>query len=485
MKNLLIRILEVAPFSIVFLYSIRFSIDPDLGWHLKQGEYFVNNFKIMDVNEYSREMPGFEYINYSWLFDVIAYLIFNLYSFWGISIVGALVVVLIFYFFSKAAKLDFFQKSIIFPLVIFLGNDMINNSLRGQLVSLLFSGITIWLLTIFDKYPKRVLVFMPIIMLLWSNLHAQFIIGLGVIGVWLFLKIIIDVYINKRLNFSKFKLHFLLLFVAFLSTLLNPYTYKIYLFVFDHFYNPQTLSIIFEWVSPFESKIGLDALIISFILYIFSLIFLIYKKKITKNNIFLILIPIPFLIQSTQHMRYIALSAFFLIPIIGIVLDDLRPKNIQYQKIIVSIILIFSFLALIYFFPFKSFIKPDWETYCSRIICSDEAAKYIIENDFTENLYTDYVHGGWLIWNYYPEIKPTLDGRMTVWRDDEGYSAVVEYFNYITGAKNINDTTFTTVLTNNIIGNRVPIYGFMEKLVEEGKWEVAYEDFYMIVFNKL
>jgi len=169
----------------------------------------------------------------------------------------------------------------------------------------------------------------------------------------------------------------------------------------------------------------------------------------------------------------------------GIALDNIRPKNIDYQKVIVSAILIFSFIALFYFFPLKSFIKPDWETYCSGAICSDEAARHIISNDLTDNLYTDYGNGGWIIWNYYPEIKPMLDGRMTVWMDDKGYSAVVEYFNYINGAKNINDTSFTTVLTNNVIGGRAPIYGVMERLVEEGKWEIEYEDYYMIVFTKI
>ena len=102
--NLLLNIL---PFLFVFFASLYNPIDPDLGWHLKYGQYFFQNQKVLKENIFSVEMPNYQWVNHSWFSDLITYGIFNNFGFLGLSVAAAMVVALTFYFFSKASKMSF------------------------------------------------------------------------------------------------------------------------------------------------------------------------------------------------------------------------------------------------------------------------------------------------------------------------------------------------------------------------------------------
>jgi len=64
-----------------FLYTIRYPLNLDIGWHLKNGEYLIKNGQIVDTNFYSTLMDGLEYVNLGWIIDGIIYLVFNSFSF--------------------------------------------------------------------------------------------------------------------------------------------------------------------------------------------------------------------------------------------------------------------------------------------------------------------------------------------------------------------------------------------------------------------
>ena len=98
------------PFIFVFLASLFRPNDTDLGWHLKYGEYFFNNFSLLKDNTFSTMMADFKWANTSWLTDLIAYFVFEASGFLGLTLLGALTVTLTFLFFSKAFKLDYFEK---------------------------------------------------------------------------------------------------------------------------------------------------------------------------------------------------------------------------------------------------------------------------------------------------------------------------------------------------------------------------------------
>src|SRR5690348_7569702 len=99
MKNLqktFDRIIPILPYLIVFIFSLYPPSDPDLGWHLKYGEYFWQHGSLLRDNIFSVMMPAFHWANTSWLMDIIDYAVFHLGGFFGISLLSALVVALTF-----------------------------------------------------------------------------------------------------------------------------------------------------------------------------------------------------------------------------------------------------------------------------------------------------------------------------------------------------------------------------------------------------
>ena len=92
-------------------------------------------------------------------------------------------------------------------------------------------------------------------------------------------------------------------------------------------------------------------------------------------------------------------------------------------------------------------------------------------------MFSDYGWGRWLIWNY-PDIKPTIDGRMPFWEDEHGYSGFEEYYWYEQNWSDIDESKYNVVY----MSPGKSIYQRMEQLVKEGKWDLVYQDRYAGIF---
>ena len=138
----------------------------------------------------------------------------------------------------------------------------------------------------------------------------------------------------------------------------------------------------------------------------------------------------------------------------------------------------------------------SWLSYCQKYIhCSDTALDYLTvfdpeglrpewANQLTTppageagNLLTYYGWGGYMIWKY-PQVKPSIDGRMTLWRDESNYSAFADYYAYEQNTSDIENSAYDTVL----MYNQKPLYNRLNQLVDQGKWQKVYEDKFAGVF---
>ena len=106
--------------------------------------------------------------------------------------------------------------------------------------------------------------------------------------------------------------------------------------------------------------------------------------------------------------------------------------------------------------------------------------QFLLKNKPQGKLLTLYNWGGWLIWNY-PEIKPSIDGRMHLWKDEKDYSAFNEYFPFEQNQQDINIAGYQVVL----MSPTKAMYVRLKQLVREGKWKLLYEDDVSGIFQKL
>ena len=68
-----------------FLYISAVSVDPDLGWHLKVGEWVFQNGQVPHADIYSHSMSGFQWVDHEWAPDLILFIFYS-HGLWWIAV---------------------------------------------------------------------------------------------------------------------------------------------------------------------------------------------------------------------------------------------------------------------------------------------------------------------------------------------------------------------------------------------------------------
>lgn len=472
--------ISLLPYILVFYASLHFPKDPDLGMHLKYGEYFFNHGQLLQENIFSHLMEGYRWINTSWGIDLITYSIFNSFGFLGLMLAGALTITLTFYFFSKAFNLALLEQALIFPLMIFLEYPLIRESFKGQQVSILFLSIQFYLLEkYFEKNNKKLTIFLTTLFLIWSNIHAQFILGLGVFLLWL----LVRTFAEKAQGYRK-RVLFPVIIVFFVAsaTLINPYGYAIYLESLKLVGNSKLREIIEYNPLYMTSRLLTGHLIVGFLLYAYLVIFFV-SKDIRKSYRSPYLLISSIFYPLALFVRRYAWSLYYLtIPLLQALVKEAIPKVFKHQNLIITALLITQILYLVGIKnPRSLFADLNWDTYCdSYRWCSPGAGEYILKNNLnTKKVFTIYSWSGYLIWNF-PQIPPPVDGRMLLWKDGNGFSGYDYYNAILLNQIDIDKTDYQVAMVNTI----PKVYKRLLQLEKENKWELVYKDKYANVFIK-
>lgn len=479
------------PYVVVFTASLYFPNDSDLGWHLAYGEYFFQIGTILKENIFSTTMVGFPWVNSSWGTDLVTYSIFSQFGFVGLSVAAALVITLIFFFLSRAFRLTFWERALLFPIMLFMEMPMFEVSFRGHLLTLLFVAILYFLLRRYEEGKWKFLLLIPALFTLWANIHGAFILGLGLVGIWHGLYVV-RTFLNTdkkdrvRKTLSAIRTGFLLLSASIAGTLIHPFGIKIYEESLKHFGNPLQRFII-EWL-PFDRFSLLWWTLIAWELLIFvSFAVIIKEKKFTKLLPW-IGAPVLLLILSFFVRRYTWPLILISLPLIRQTARIIKPTLDDVSTSIAVFIFVSLYGYYLFFNPSKAFLaQPTWNMYCEFIKCSPQSAEFLRSQilrqssgqaDYSGKLMTFYNWGGWIIWNYFPDIQPSIDGRMHLWQDEKGYSAFIEYYPYEQNWKDIDESSYDIVYMT----TAKPVHRRLMELVSENKWSAPYSDPYATVF---
>jgi len=469
-----IKLLASLPYLFVFFASLSYSHDPDLGWHLKYGQHFINSGEVLRINIYSTMMSGYEWVNGGWLSDVLLFLIFQLSGFVGLTLVGALCVTSTFFVFSKSVMLSRNLQFLIFPLIIFLIQPIISTSLRGQHLSLLFFGFVIFLLTRLIKRKSNrifsgIVGCILLVILFWSNLHQESFLGLATLGLWTGISI-------ARKDKNTIKIFLAIFALSVIATFINPFGARTYEVALSHISDP-LLKNVQEYLPFKTSTLNWWKLCIATLFSIVVFFFLVRRKRFEAIYIgitLLVLLALSFFIR-----RFAWPGFYLLIPFFGIA-GSFYKENLFKKRIYIAIFFALAFLVVgLQKISMFGHGVENWTLYCAQLAtpCSKKSADYIVDNLAEDKIYTFYDWGGFLIWNY-PTIKPSIDGRMHLWRDKYGYSSTQEYIDIEKGKVSINNTRYSAVF---IPKYRTGLYRELAKLVAQRKWKKVYEDKYSVI----
>jgi len=470
------RFVMILPYIFVFIASLYLPTDPDLGWHLKYGEYFFLHHQLLRDNTFSTMMPNYHWINGTWGTDAITYAVFRLGSFWGLTLASATVVTATFFFFAKAGKMNFLSQAILFPLFIYFLSPVNSNSFRGQQLSYLFLGILIFLLSNYKPLSKKLL-FIPLLFLVWFNIHEEAFLFLILFGAWIVFVLIKDNLINKNYDKALQKKENLSLIDTFLLsclvTFINPFGAALWSNALSYIGNPLVKNIseyapysVYSW--GWWNEIIVSVLLIVYLICIFV-------KEHSKRHLPIVLMSALLLLVGFSMRRYLWPAYYITLSLLFIPSFHLKKYYDKYAIYIGTIISLAALcIAIAIKLPFSQFTTISWDTYCTlqSVPCSPASAIYLQKHKLPSHLFSYYDWGGWLIWNY-PSVKPSIDGRMTEWQDDNGYSAVADYNDYMNDKKSIDKSPYDIVYLPN---DQSPLALELSTLIQQKKWKVVYED---------
>ena len=101
MKNLANKIWKFAPCILIFLIFFLAPADTDLGWHLRYGEYFWQNFEVLRENVLTYFLADYSWSNSYFLYDVATFGIWKFGGIGGLTIASGILGAGLFWLFGR------------------------------------------------------------------------------------------------------------------------------------------------------------------------------------------------------------------------------------------------------------------------------------------------------------------------------------------------------------------------------------------------
>lgn len=385
-------------FTLIIMCSIfLFNYGNDFYWHLKTGEYIINNWKIphTGIFSYYAVNNSLSWISHEWLFELIIFIFQTVFSTYG-AIIYIITSLLILSFILWKLNRQNFIKYPFYTIIFAVASMLIlaNKTLpRPHLISYILFALTIFVAFETRKNKSnKIILLTPIISVLWSNIHG----GSSNLSYIIYIIFLLDSIKNKDKNLSV--KYFIMALLSILSIMINPHGIKMIFYPYQNMTYEIMLSCIDEWQSL--NILSVDG--IFYLLFMITIICILFKNKKQANllHIFLISIFVLLAIKSTRFMPYLLIVATSII-----------PNYFQTSKFKVDIAPIFISVILIFITLTTTIVIPNVNN--SFKIISDDMINYLQKK---ENLvlYNSYNLGGYLI---YKDIPVFIDSRADIYID--------------------------------------------------------------------
>ncbi|HAM88218.1 MAG: hypothetical protein US83_C0010G0037 [Candidatus Falkowbacteria bacterium GW2011_GWC2_38_22] len=430
---------------ILFLYNSFNYLDPDFGWHLKAGEEIYQAKCVPWQENYNYTLEGKNWVDHEWLLNLISYLIYTKFGYFILNIIFAFIAFLVFFLLNFYLIKKYIRDYLHFLLIISIELIAIigilpHSGVRMQEFSVLMFLVELILLDKFYETSKqKTLFFLPLLFLIWANLHGGFMIGLFVLWLFWIINIIAPKIINKfKINYFEYKANTnkVLLLVAILSSLsvfITPYHYKYFSFMLSYT-NTYYMKHISEWLPAYLPPI-IYSQQLYFIIFSLIIIFLFLNKKQSKINLWYLVLGFVLFVSALKSRRNFPLFFIASIPLITIATSNFNKENFKafyallFSKYLKMNLVFVLLLSMAMFLLSTNFTNTPFqnEKFCSAYPC--EGLKSI-KNLPQENLkiFNDYGSGGFLVWNW-PNQKIFIDGRLPMLIVNN-HSLLEEYYDF-------------------------------------------------------
>ena len=408
-----------------FIAGRMFAVDPDLWWHVKNGQNILATHHLPASDPYSFTVANTPWLSYEWLGDVALGAVERfggLQGLDGLLILLCSAIMLALYAFatvrSENSKAGFVTAAALYILAT------PSFSLRPQMFGYLFIILTLIAVERFRQGHLRALWMLPPLFLVWVNTHGSWVVGLGVLITFLLCGILEfsmgSIEARRWKQTQRIRLEIcLLLCLAVIP--LTPYGTRLAAYPFTVASSlPVNLANVIEWQPmPFNLLGGKFFLMLLLAFFLLQMA-LRFTCRLDELSLF-----IGGTVMACLHVRFLLLFVpFFSIVLVGVLAQWIPPYDRRKDRYVANAILMVAvIICMVWFFP----TRKEMREAVSRGF-PVRAVEYLRQHAVPGPMYNTYGYGGYLIWAL-PQRKVFIDGRGDLYEVGGVFSDYLEVAN--------------------------------------------------------
>ena len=449
------KLYPIIALLLILIMAVRTPLDTDMWWHLRAGEETLRNGEVYSVDTFSFTRDGNDWINHSWLSQVVMFSTFNAASYYGLSAwVGVCAVLSMLFVYLQMKGHPLLRSAVLlFAAVV----SSVVWSPRPQIHTLVLFSLVSYLIFKY-RSTKQIgyLAWSIPIFILWGNLHGGYVLGIILMG-----SVIVGEILNKVLlmefteNLSWRQIGTLSIFMvtSFIVVLVNPFGLDMWRIPFNTVGVETLQNLISEWASP-DFHQAFQQPMLWMMMGVFSLIGL-SKKSINGAELLpLIAFSWAALIARRNFGPFAIIAApifsKYLVSLIDNWLNTAKEKlkwienflekssqsNEELKpgfKNLINLVLI-SLLLVGVGWKIMDVNDKEFVQQAERKIFPVAAVGWLETSEIKGNMFNDYNWGGYLIWHL-RDTPVFVDGRTDLFGDE----ILNDYVNVISGQFELGD----------------------------------------------
>lgn len=480
LKNIItgnLTIIFLLFFVFSFLYIPDHSFDQDLGRHIKLGEIILSNREVPKTNLFSYTYPDFPFVNHHYLFEVLVYLGQETLGIFNLLIIKILLILLTVFLTLKNTGQS--SKLLILPAgFIFLHLLRERVELRPEIFSFFFTAVSYYILNRYEKEGTKWIFVLPLIQLLWINIHIYFPLGLILQSIFL-----LNFWFKKRTKYFRFLLT--IFTTSIIISLINPNDLEGFFYPFKIFDNygytiAENQNLFFLESLGFQNP-NFFFVKLSSILVILSLISGLIRQTLNLKNLLISLTGLGLAlihVRSFPYLVYLALPA---------TLENFGPFNVNKKFNLLLIGVIVLLLGESFFYLSGDYYKYTDSNKKNQLVSVEhgkEALDFVLNNNLPEPFFNNFDIGSYIIYRGYPKYQVFVDGRPESYPEDffqKTYIPIQE--NYHLFQQLDQKIGFQTIIFSHT--DQTP-WGksFISSVTKDPGWKTVFLDDFMIVLVK-
>ncbi|MGQ0644747.1 MAG: hypothetical protein ACT4O3_04570 [Elusimicrobiota bacterium] len=372
--------------------------DPDLWWHLAAGREMAARGAVLKEDIFSHTLPGNPWLNFEWLAQIVLHRLHDAFGAAGLyagkALAGAAAWSLLIACCRAAGARGIFLWSLAAAGFAVLRIRLFE---RTELATMILLPLFLWALlkarSLSPPLRRRVPWGLAALMVLWCNLHAGFVYGVG-----------LPLLLGLGARWSKQSASYVQLLdrafaFALAAALVNPYGPRLMeIFVEVYFQMKDAPGVILEWSEP-------SVRLTPFFWGLFVVAAAALGTGLLRRDgeaRFWAPAVAAFAVNGSAYYRSTSLLAFTALPFLAAYLGPRMSRFPKAAWVLAAFLSAVPAAALKGPFPAK-LVKENW--------FPSGAARFVQEQGIEGTLYNPYEYGGYLSWAWGPERKIFMDGR--------------------------------------------------------------------------